>query len=300
MAACGAYALLHLYWAIFGGPAIVAKASVFPGGWVPVVPAALAAVATLVIATSERFRFVAAWVAVAAGAGMIAYYMLAWISVVMLMMVPFGVPMPMQDVWLLVLRVTGAGSAGLAIWAAVTVFRAVTVPGSRYDRTPWWGYLAGYLSLGGMAARMTYEVPEIVRGELSGPGGAGFILFVVLMMISGSLLPLALVHRWGRIWPRWVLPWAGRPVPRMLVLAPGLIMGAGLGAYFGIGGIGAMIIGRQSVDLPSVIMIGGYALWGLGLLVASASYARLTGSNQNGSTENGAERKAIRAPITAS
>lgn len=71
------------------------------------------------------------------------------------------------------------------------------------------------------------------------------------MITAGTVLPLALAHRWGRVWPSWIRSWAGRDVPHWLVLGPGVFMGVGLCAYFGVGG-------------------------SLALLVVSTSYYRLT------------------------
>jgi hypothetical protein len=39
-------------------------------------------------------------------------------------------------------------------------------------------------------------------------------LFVVGAVLAGTLLPLALVHRWGLLWPAWTGPLAGQRVPR--------------------------------------------------------------------------------------
>jgi hypothetical protein len=89
---------------------------------------------------------------------------------------------------------------------------------------------------------------------------------------------LALMHRWGRIWPRWVLPLAGRRVPRWIVLGPALFVGAGLNGYFGIGGMTAWATGNN-VDGSSwflLVVLPAYTVWGLGLLVAAVSYFGLT------------------------
>jgi hypothetical protein len=94
---------------------------------------------------------------------------------------------------------------------------------------------------------------------------------MVLMSLAGTLLPLALVHRWGRLWPAWVVPLRGRIVPRWLVLGPGLFVGASLTAYFGVAGTTAWISGDIAGPfLPLLLTIGGYTLWGIGLLVACA------------------------------
>jgi hypothetical protein len=62
-----------------------------------------------------------------------------------------------------------------------------------------------------------------------------------------------------------------------LVLGTGLFVGASLTAYFGIAGMTAWIRGDLSGPfLPLLLEMGGYTLWGVGLLVASASYLALT------------------------
>jgi hypothetical protein len=100
---------------------------------------------------------------------------------------------------------------------------------------------------------------------------------MVLMSLAGTLLPLALVHSWGRLWPAWVVPLRGRAVPRWLVLGPGLFVGASLTAYFGVAGMIAWISGDiDGPFLPLLLVMGGYTLWGIGLLVASVSYVALT------------------------
>ena len=100
---------------------------------------------------------------------------------------------------------------------------------------------------------------------------------MVLMSLAGTLLPLALAHRWGRVRPAWTGPLRGRAVPRWLVLGAGLFVGASLTAYFGIAGMSAWI--RGDIDgpfLPLLLEMGGYTLRGVGLLVAAASYFALT------------------------
>ncbi|GAA3381902.1 hypothetical protein GCM10020369_01670 [Cryptosporangium minutisporangium] len=66
---------------------------------------------------------------------------------------------------------------------------------------------------------------------------------MVLMSLAGTLLPLALAHRWGRLWPAWFLPLRGRAVPRWLVLGTGLFVGGSLTAYFGVVGMTRVLRG---------------------------------------------------------
>jgi hypothetical protein len=200
----------------------------------------------------------------------------------MILMAPFGVPLSRDDVAVFFVRAVGVIGGFLTLWISREEFRRVRSacercgrvhgrsPEHRTDETPRWAYLGGYLAVTGLAGRMIpVAYDEITEGgAFEGPGGVGFKLFIVLMLLAGTVLPLALAHRWGRIWPAWVLPLAGRNVPRWLVL--------GLCLYFGLAGMSALATGQTLGDLGAVLAIGGYTLWGVGLLVASASYYRLT------------------------
>ncbi|MFI6262937.1 hypothetical protein [Micromonospora sp. NPDC051006] len=120
-------------------------------------------------------------------------------------------------------------------------------------------------------------MPQGALWRTSPGASAPFLLtFVALMVLAGTLLPLALVHRWGRIWPSWVGPLAARPVPRWLVLVPALFLGAGLTSYFGIGGGTAVATGMIAPDWFLVVALATYTLWGVGLLVSASSYLALT------------------------
>ena len=291
---CSVYALVHIWWAVAGDPGFFAGGSPdgcetmcgespLPGGWLPVVLSGAAALGALGLS-----RRPPGWPAVSlagiGGAGMVAYCMLFWIGLAMALMVPFGVPMSGDEVGLLLVRGAGAVGGMLAVSVALVELRRrhqQRHPLGRAASTPWWGWVGGYLVVAGCAARTLPYLSDVIDGWER--EGAGFRVFVVLLMLSGSMLPLALVHRWGRIWPRWTGPLAGRDVPRWLVLGPGLFLGAGLTAYFGVGGFGAIITGEEPFAVPIVVMMSGYTAWGVGLLIASASYARLTrGSGKSG------------------
>jgi hypothetical protein len=108
-------------------------------------------------------------------------------------------------------------------------------------------------------------------------GGAAAVVFAVGTALAGTLLPLALAHRWGRIWPGWVGPLAGRRVPRWLVLGPGLLVGAVITVYFGAGAVRLLVdpAGAMGEVYPLayfLVVVPAYLIWGLGLLVLSVSY----------------------------
>ncbi|SFA72411.1 hypothetical protein SAMN05216266_10164 [Amycolatopsis marina] len=154
-------------------------------------------------------------------------------------------------------------------------------------RTPAWAYWAAYLSVAGCVARI---IAQLVVGMDQTPvgGGISVILFEVGFVLGGTLLPLALVHTWGLIWPRWLPRLAGRRVPRWLVLGPGIGISAGLVVYFGLMLLtmaAERLQGRNpfppsdGLVLPEAffwISVPAYLLWGLGMAGAALSYQRRT------------------------
>jgi hypothetical protein len=97
--------------------------------------------------------------------------------------------------------------------------------------------------------------------------------------------PLALVYRWGRVFPGWVPLLAGRGVPRWLVLGPALGLAVGMTAYFGVAAVqlavetmtGTWEQGAGSLPLWFFwVAIPAYLVWGLGLGAAAQAYRRAT------------------------
>ena len=107
---------------------------------------------------------------------------------------------------------------------------------------------------------------------------AGFLL-------AGTVLPLALVYRWGRVFPGWVPLVAGRGVPRWLVLSPALGLAVGITAYFGVAAVQLAVetvTGTWAQDAGSYplwffwVSVPAYLVWGLGLGAAALAYRRAT------------------------
>jgi len=162
--------------------------------------------------------------------------------------------------------------------------RALT---ARLERTPWWAYWAAYVSMTGCLTRVAAQtVVGVDESPLSsGPVG---VMFELCFVLAGTLLPLALVHRWGRIWPRWVVGFAGRRVPRWLVLGPAIGVAAAIVVYFGVL-LGQMVAERLQgrnpfppdarMDLPEAffwVAVPAYVVWGAALSVAALAYHRTT------------------------
>lgn len=153
--------------------------------------------------------------------------------------------------------------------------RCSRIPG--LDRTPRWAYLAAYAAIAGFAARVIAQITLWENSPFA--ENAQLLIFEAGFVLAGLLLPLALVHSWGKVWPRWVLPLAGRRVPRWLVAGPGFGVAAALCGYFGMG-LAQLVVetvnGTQDEVLFMWVAIPGYTLWGIGLAFASVAYYRVT------------------------
>lgn len=149
---------------------------------------------------------------------------------------------------------------------------------------PRWALFAGYVAVAGCVAR---EVAQGIVGYSadSNPLAKGSPLpaltLLVMMTLAGTLLPLALVHNWGQVWPPWTLWLAGRRVPRWLVLGPALLVAGGLTCYFGTNLLQALT-DPSDAALPGLptwfywVAVPAYLVWGVALGVAALSYSSRT------------------------
>lgn len=294
-----AYALVHLWWAIRGAPRFVmGRESYFPGGWVPVVIAGVAllgcvaAVAAARQRSSDALHYVLAGLNAAAGIALCAYSFLFPVITATILFEGGDADT------VVTLLATGSGAAG-GVFCLVIAARQRRLaahpcascgrvhgrsPEHRDEKSPGWAYAGAYLAIGGFLARMSVWLVDTIAGRwpsaastANGLSRTSMVVFIALMCLAGTLLPLALAHRFGRLWPAWPRLLRGRAIPRWLVLGVGLFMGASLTAYFGIAGMTAWIRGDVAGPfLPLLLELGGYTLWGVGLLVACASYFALT------------------------
>ncbi|MCC3763709.1 hypothetical protein K3N28_11575 [Glycomyces sp. TRM65418] len=281
-----AYTAIHIWWALAGAPHFDSFGESFiPGAWTPVAIASAALAANLLFLRSIRHDWAVVVFGWAAGIGMVLYSFMFALDLASIL---FG-------------EFTASGSTGLLIrglgvtCGVLTLLRAVAAqrrargacsrcgrspaahPGSgRGGSAPWWAYAGAYGALAGAVVRLA---AELVTGLPWSPTEPETVVFLILYAAAGSLLPLALAHRWGRIWPRWVLPLAGRHVPRWIVLVPAFLVGGGLAAYFGLVGGTYAILGDLGPAFPLwwiLMVIPGYTVWGIGLLVAAVFYLGAT------------------------
>jgi hypothetical protein len=151
----------------------------------------------------------------------------------------------------------------------------------RVDRVPAWAWLGAYLAVAGCLTRLGAQL-AVGTGSVPLRPGAAEVGFEIGFLLAGILLPLATVHRWGRVWPRWVPGLRGHRVPRWLVLGPAGVLATGLLVYFGIG-LAQLVVDpagwTAGYDLPLGffwVAIPAYVLWGLGLAAGSVWYRRRT------------------------
>ncbi|MEV0645742.1 hypothetical protein AB0I28_10820 [Phytomonospora sp. NPDC050363] len=155
-------------------------------------------------------------------------------------------------------------------------------------RPPRWAWAGAYLVVAAFVVRVCWQV-----GFDAGPSSVTFAedpvtgtLTMLPFAAAGLLLPLALVHSWGRVWPRVLPPLAGRRVPRWLVLGPAIAAAVLILAYFVSGtlSLSATALGLIPGDRAGAadILAGtwladtSYVVWGAGLAVAAVGYHRLT------------------------
>ncbi|MFG2056772.1 hypothetical protein ACGFI9_22390 [Micromonospora sp. NPDC048930] len=149
---------------------------------------------------------------------------------------------------------------------------------------PRWARVAAWSAVAGCLVRLAAQA-AVGFGDVPLTRGLSLALFEVGFLLAGVLLPLALVHRWGTVWPGWVPLLAGRLVPRALLQVPAAVFGVGLVGYFGIGlaqlavetVTGTFDPGDGRYPLAFFwVAEAGYWVWGWGLLAAALSHHRRT------------------------
>ncbi|WP_250003474.1 hypothetical protein [Actinoplanes sp. M2I2] len=274
-----AYGSLRVAWAAGDAPWFPPTGSDLLGftGWWAVALCAAAGVVAVALGRASTWQPVlagAAWAVAGALVAAAGFLLPELVGFLLLSPGPNFDPLPFAS------RLACVGGAALLASATAAYQRRTRgdcpsccrtgVPGGRRSAPAWWALVAAYGAVAGLVARF---VAQAVVGFDGLVLNGSVVALEVGMLLAGGLLPLALVHGWGRIWPRWVPLLAGRTIPRLVLLVPGFGLGAGLMAYFGMGLV-QLASGSASQFSTGFLLaaMSAYWVWGLGLVVAATDY----------------------------
>jgi hypothetical protein len=283
-----AYGAVRIWWAIGDAPSSSGRSDLIAfTGWRAVGLCAAAGGVTLVLRTApwRSALLFAAWGVVAA---LLAASALLLLDVVGGLLPGNGIAFhPVA----FVSRAAGVGGAVLVgtvavayrrRWRSSCLFCGRTRTASHPAQPPRWARWAAYAAVAGCLIRLLAQL-AVGWGSLRN-GGGSLLVFEAGFVLAGTVLPLALVHRWGRVLPGWVPLLAGRRVPRWLLLGPAFGIGGGMTAYFG---VSTVLLAAETLSgtwdrgdgLPLAffwVAVPAYLAWGLGLAAAALGYYQVT------------------------
>jgi hypothetical protein len=160
---------------------------------------------------------------------------------------------------------------------------------SRPPKPPRWAWWAAYGAVVGCLVRLAAQY-LLAFGDLARHlNGTRLIIEALLFeagfLLAGVVLPLSLVHRWGRSFPAWIPSLGTRTVPRWLLLGPAFVLSPLMTAYFSITLVKLAtdtLRGLSSQTFESLrpaffwVAVPGYLVWGIGLGIAAISYWQRT------------------------
>lgn len=286
-----AYGSLRVWWALGGAPSFgpLGTDLIVFSGWSAVGLCAAAAAVALALRTAPwRWPLlVAAW---GVSAALLLACALLLLDAVGGLLPGLGVPFqPVPFASRAACLVEGilVGATAVAYrrrWRSACLFCGRATIQVRRARTPWWAWLAAYGAVAGCLVRLGAQMAVGLDSRLLQVSGS-LLVFEAGFVLAGTVLPLSLVHSWGRVVPRWVPLVAGRRVPRWLLLGPAFGIGGALTAYFG-----ATIVllavatftatwnpGADSLPIAFFwVAVPAYFAWGLGLGAAAIAYYQVT------------------------
>lgn len=291
-----AYGAVRVWWAIRGAPSFgpLHYDLLFFAGWKAVIlcVAALAVAVALRLATWHRVLWLS-------GCG-VCVSMLAACPLLLLDAVGATLPhlaAPLQPVAFLsrfacLVEAIFVGAVTVAYrrrWRSACLFCGRTERRKLRQKPPQWAWIAAYAAVAGCLVRLAAQV-GVGFGMMQRPGSGTRVaievfVFEAAFLLAGTVLPLALVHSWGRVVPRRVPLLAGMRVPRWLALGPASVIGGLMTVYFAITLIKVAIdtfsgAWHQSFGpFPLAffwVAVPAYLVWGLGLSVAAVSFGRIT------------------------
>ena len=160
---------------------------------------------------------------------------------------------------------------------------------SRPAKPPRWAWWAAYSAVAGcllrLVAQYTLAFGDLARHLTGTRLVIEALIFEAAFLLAGILLPLALVHSWGRTLPQWLPVLSGRRVPRWLLLGPAFAISPLMTVYFSITLLKIATDALRGTSAQTLapfspaffwIAVPAYLVWGLGLGIASISYYRIT------------------------
>ena len=174
-------------------------------------------------------------------------------------------------------------------WCSDCLFCGRSSVTIRPDKPSRWAMWGAYAAVMGCVIRLAAQY-LLAFGDLARHVSGTRLVVEALMfeagfLLAGVILPLALVQRWGRMFPAWIPVLACRPVPRWLLLGPAFVLSPLMTCYFSITlvkiatdalrGTSAQTFG----SFPPAffwVAVPGYLLWGVGLGIAAIGYQRMT------------------------
>jgi hypothetical protein len=241
--------------------------------WVAVAGCVVSAAAVLAVGERPRDRILigALW---AIAAGWVAAAAFVLLDVVGGVLPGLGIPFDLNG---MLSRL--AALAGAVLLGRTALIHQRQLGRSQQALPTWVAVVGAWTAVAGCLIRLGAQA---VVGFDSTPYGASLSLIVFEggFLLAGILLPLLLVYRIGRVFPRWML------------LLPGAGLGGGLTAYFGVGllqMIAAAIQGKPvygDIGLPDAffwVAVPAYLIWGAGLAVATYGYYLRTRKPVSGS-----------------
>ncbi len=174
-------------------------------------------------------------------------------------------------------------------WRSDCLFCGQSAATSRPQDPPRWARWAAYAAVAGcllrLIAQYAFAFGDLSRHMSSHPLVLEALIFEAGFLLAGIVLPLALVHRWGRVLPRCTPLVGSCPVPRWLVLAPAFALSTLMVPYFSITLLKMItdtLSGKADQSLTPFppaffwVAVPAYLAWGIGLGIAAISYYRMT------------------------
>jgi hypothetical protein len=266
-----AYGGLRVWFATGHEPEWKLPSDLLISSWAPVA-ACLISVAAIVSVESwprSRAAIVATW---ATAAGWVAVCAFALLDFVGGILPGLGIPFDLAGMLSRVGGLTGAvllGATALARQRRLDP-SCLSCTGRMRSLTfmPYWAIAGAWLAVVGCLTRLAAQA-VVGLNVVPYDGGLSVLLFEGGFLLAGVVLPLLLVHRLGKVFPRWML------------LLPGAGLGAGITAYFGAGLIqmivatlkGGPVYGDTTLpDSFFWVAVPAYLCWGVGLAVATYGY----------------------------